>query len=148
MDLEELEMRIMRIDDIEDIEAIKQLKARYCEICDEMHSPNAITSLFAKDGIWESPEFGKAQGHAAIRELFQRFQSMFGFSHHNITNSIIDIDGDCATGIWYLMDPRGCIKVGRKIWMTARYDDDYVKIGGVWKFQHLRTTVRMVEKRS
>ncbi len=145
MDLEELEMRITRI---EDIEAIKQLKARYCEICDDMHNPNRITSLFAKDGIWESPDFGKAQGHDAIRELFQRFQDMFSFSQHNITNPIIDINGDRATGIWYIMGPWDYIKDGREIWMTARYDDDYVKIDGAWKCQYLRTTVRMVGNRS
>ena len=37
-----LEERIARI---EDIEAIKQLKARYCEICDDDHNPNDITTI-------------------------------------------------------------------------------------------------------
>ncbi|MBC8549534.1 MAG: hypothetical protein ISR96_13270 [Nitrospira sp.] len=31
--------------------------------------------------------------------------------------------------------------------MTARYDDDYVKVDGVWKYQHLRATVRMISDR-
>ena len=145
MDVKELEKRITRI---EDIEAIKQLKARYCEICDDMHNPNRITSLFVEDGIWESPDFGKAQGHEAIRNLFQEFQNMFSFSQHNITNPIIDVDGDHATGIWYIMGPWDYTKDGRKIWMTTRYDDDYVKVDGAWKYQHLRTAVRMVEDRS
>ncbi len=38
-----LEARITRL---EDIEAIKQLKARYCEICDDDHDPERITSVF------------------------------------------------------------------------------------------------------
>lgn len=145
MDLKELETRITRI---EDIEAIKKLKARYCEICDDMHNPNRITSLFAEDGIWESPDFGKAQGHGAIWELFQGFQEMFSFSQHNITNPIIDVNGDRATGIWYIMGPWDYTEDGREIWMTARYDDDYVKIDGAWKYQHLRAAVRMVGDRS
>lgn len=48
MDLRELEARITRI---EDLEAIKQLKARYCEICDEDHNPDRITSVFSEDAI-------------------------------------------------------------------------------------------------
>ena len=60
MDISELEKRITRI---EDIEAIKQLKARYCDICDDMHNPDRIASVFAEDGIWESGDFGVAQGH-------------------------------------------------------------------------------------
>ena len=69
MAMSELEQRITRL---EDIEAIKQLKARYCEICDDMHNPDRVTSVFAEDAIWESPDFGKAEGHAAIRDLFQQ----------------------------------------------------------------------------
>ena len=144
MNPQDLESRITRL---EDIESIKQLKARYCEICDDMHNPDRITSLFAEDGIWESRDFGKAKGHAAIRDLFQGFHDMFSFSQHNITNPIIEVNGDNATGIWYLIGPWDNSKDGRKIWMTARYDDDYVKVDGVWKYQHLRAEIRMVEDR-
>ena len=31
--------------------------------------------------------------------------------------------------------------------MSARYDDDYVKIDGVWKYQHLRVVIRMTADR-
>ena len=139
-----LEQRITRL---EDIEAIKQLKARYCEICDDMHNPDRITSVFAENGIWESPDFGKAQGHDAIRELFQGFQNMFSFSQHNITNPIIEVTGNRATGIWYIMGPWTNTEDEKEIWMTARYEDDYVKVDGVWKYQHLRAAVRMIADR-
>jgi SnoaL-like domain len=68
----ELEKRITQL---EDIEAIKQLKALYCDICDDNHNPDRITKIFVEDGIWEGGDFGKAQGHDAIRKLFQGFQS-------------------------------------------------------------------------
>jgi ketosteroid isomerase-like protein len=143
MDLAALEKRITRL---EDIEAIKQLKARYSHICDNMHNPDTITSVFAEDGVWESPEFGKAQGHAAIRELFQKFQKMFSASQHNMMNPVITVNGNRATGIWYIMGFWDQTD-GRKIWMSLRYDDDYVKINGEWKYQHLRVVLRMVEDR-
>ena len=60
MNLEELAARITRL---EDLEAIKQLKARYCEICDDDHNPDRITSVFAEDGVWEGRGIGTAEGH-------------------------------------------------------------------------------------
>jgi SnoaL-like domain len=97
MDLAGIERRLTRL---EDIEAIKQLKARYCEICDDDHNPERITSVFAEDGVWESEEFGVGRGHAEIRKLFQGFQKMIEFSQHNVMNPIIEVHGDRATGEW------------------------------------------------
>ena len=74
MDTAALEKRITRI---EDIESIKQLKAAYCDICDDDHNPDRITGIFSEDGIWEGDGFGKAEGHAAIRDLFKKFQIVF-----------------------------------------------------------------------
>ena len=139
-----LEARITRL---EDIEAIKQLKVRYTHVCDDDHNPETITALFAEDGIWESPDFGVAKGHAEIRALFQGFREKFSFSQHNISNPIIEVDGDRATGIWYIQGPWTETEGGKEIWMTARYDDEYVKIDGEWKYQHLRAVVRMVADR-
>jgi len=144
MDMAELEKRITRL---EDIEAIKQLKALYCDICDDMHNPDRITSVFAEDAIWESPDFGKAEGHDAIRELFQGFKEMFSFSQHNIMNPRIEVDGDRATGIWYIMGPWTHSENNEEKWFALRYDDDYVKVDGVWKYQHLRVVMRMVADR-
>lgn len=144
MDLAALEARITRL---EDIEAIKKLKAIYCDICDDMHNPDRIGALFAADGIWESPDFGKAVGPQAVRELFQKFKDMFSFSQHNIMNPIIDVDGDRATAQWYIAGPWDQTEGDRKTWMTLRYNDDYVKVNGEWKYQHLRVVLRMLEDR-
>ena len=144
MDIVELEKRITRL---EDIEAIKQLKAIYCHICDDTHNPDRIASIFAEGGIWEAEGFGKAEGHTAIRELFSGFREQFSFSQHNIMNPVINVDGERATGIWYLVGPWDATENNRKIWMTARYDDDYIKVDGEWKYQHLRADIRFTEDR-
>lgn len=140
-----LEERITRL---EDIEAIKQLKARYAEICDDMHNPERIAGVFAEDAIWESPDFGKATGHAEIRELFRGFQKMFKFSQHNMMNPIIEVNGQRATGVWYIMGPWTYTETGEQKWFALRYDDDYVKLNGQWKYAHLRVRLRMVADRS
>ena len=135
----DLERRIARL---EDIEAIKQLKARYCEICDDDHNPERIASVFAPDGIWEGAGFGKAQGHDAIRALFRRFQQLISFSQHNVMNPQLQVDGDRATGSWYFLGPFTFRKGNENKWLALRYDDDYVRIDGAWKYQHLRATLR------
>ncbi|MFZ5653606.1 MAG: nuclear transport factor 2 family protein [Pseudomonadota bacterium] len=139
MHLTDLERRIARL---EDLEAIKQLKARYCDICDADHDPERIVSVFAPDGIWEGAGFGRAQGHAAIRELFQRFQQLISFSQHQVMNPQIRLDGDHASATWYFLGPFTFRKGNQDQWLAIRYEDDYVRIDGEWKLQHLRATVR------
>jgi len=140
MDMADLERRITIQ---EDIEAIKQLKARYCAVCDDDHNTEKITTLFVEDGIWEGADLGSHQGHDAIRALFQSFKERISFSQHNVMNPIIEVNGDRATGTWYLLGPFTFRKGNRAIWLAARYDDDYVKVNSEWKFQHLRATGRM-----
>ena len=135
MDLEKLEQRISRL---EDTEAIKQLKARYCEICDDNHNPDRIVTIFAEDGIWEGRGIGRAQGHAEIRKLFEGFQEMMSFSQHMVMNSVIEVDGDTARGTWYFFGPFTFIEGNQARWQAARYQEEYVKVDGQWKFQHLK----------
>ena len=140
MTTEELERRITVI---EDIEAIKRLKARYCAVCDDNHNPDEITKLFAIDGIWEGEGIGTHPGHAAIRALFQSFQERISFSQHNVMNPIIEVDGDRAKGSWYFLGPFTFRRGNRAMWLAARYEEDYVKVNGEWKFKHLRAIGRM-----
>lgn len=140
MDNSELEKRI-RV--LEDIEAIKQLKARYCGICDDDHNPDKITTLFVEDGIWEGAGMGQHKGHAAIRKLFEGFQQQISFSQHNVMNPIVEVDGDNAKAIWYFLGPFTMRKGNRPMWLGARYEDDYVRSNGQWKFKHLRAIGRM-----
>lgn len=140
MDLAELEKRLTRI---EDRENIKELKARYCAVCDDDHNPANITKLFVEDGIWEGGGFGQAQGHAAIRDLFKNFQQLISFSQHMVMNPIIAIDGATAKATWYFLGPFTFRKNNEAKWTAVRYDDDYVKVNGEWKFKHLRAHIRM-----
>ena len=121
MDLSDIERRLIRV---EDIEAIKQLKARYCEICDDDHNPERITSVFAEDGIWESADFGTARGHTEIRQLFQKFQRLIEFSQHNVMDPIIEVHGDTATGEWYFIGPFTFREGHEARWLAAKYKDE------------------------
>ncbi len=135
MDLAELEKRITRL---EDLESIKQLKARYCEICDDNHNAERITSIFTDNGIWEGRGIGKAQGHAEIKALFENFQKKISYSQHMVLNPIIEVDGTTATGVWYFFGPFTFYEDNQAMWQAARYREDYEKVDGTWKIQHLR----------
>jgi hypothetical protein len=135
MDLAELEKRITRL---EDLESIKQLKSRYCEICDDNHDSERITSIFTDDGVWEGKGIGKAQGHAEIKALFENFQKTISYSQHMVLNPIIEVDGTTATGVWYFFGPFTFYKDNQAMWQAARYREDYEKIDGTWKIKHLR----------
>ena len=138
-----LEERITRL---EDIEAIKQLKARYCEICDDDHNPELITTIFSDDGIWDGGRIGVAKGHAEIRALFTTFAQRISFSQHMVMNPMIDVSGDTATARWYFFGPFTVRASNgeQAMWQSTRYVDDYVKQKGCWKLQHLRVRGRSI----
>jgi len=140
MSTEGLEKRIAVL---EAIEEIKRLKARYSNVCDTGYDPDQITKLFTKDGVWEGGEFGIATGHAALREMFEGLQKAVSFAQHNAMNPVIEVMGDHAKGTWYLFCPYTSRANNRACWIAGRYEDDYIKVDGEWKFQHLRAIIRM-----
>ncbi len=140
--MDDAELR-QRLTVLEDIEAIKRLKAEYCDICDDDHNQERIVRIFAEDGIWEGKGVGRAQGHAELRQLFRKFQERISFSQHNVFNPRIEVKGNEAHGTWYFLGPFTFRKNNQQAWLAARYEDDYVKLNGVWKFKHLRAIGRM-----
>ena len=137
MSLEDLENRI-RV--LEDIEAIKQLKAWYCVYCDarDPADPDAIASLFTEDAVWDGGRFGRHEGREEIRSFFQRVPQILSFAVHMVMNPIIEINGDTATGIWYLLEPCTFAEGNRAVWGAALYDEEYVRVNSQWKIQNLK----------
>ena len=132
---------------LQDIEAIKRLKAEYCDICDDAHNPDRMVSIFAEDGIWDGIREGKgvwrAQGHEDIRKLAKSFAERVSFSQHNVFNPRIEVNDNAAHGRWNFLGPFTFRKGNRQIWLAVFYEDDCVKVNGVWKFQRSGALVRM-----
>lgn len=134
--LEDLERRLRAI---EDIEAIKRLKFRYADACDRNYDADTLASLFTEDAIWDGGLFGRHEGREAIRTFFANVSSDIPFALHYMMNPIINVDGDEATGAWYLFqtctfaDARG----NTAIFGAARYDELYRRVDGEWKFFRL-----------
>lgn len=135
--LVDLERRIQRL---EDIEAIKVLKARYADACDRNYDVDTLASLFAEDAIWDGGLFGVHEGREAIRTFFEGVPSDIPFAMHYMMNPIIEVDGDEATGNWYLFQTCTFAEGNQAIFGAGRYDERYRRIDGDWKFSRLTLT--------
>jgi hypothetical protein len=136
-DLSDLDRRLKRL---EDIEAIKQLKYRYWRHLD-LKQWDELARTFAPDatvcyssGKYEfrgvdaimkflSESLGEARGSVTIHQ-----------GHHPEIELLGD---DTARGTWALYNYMFNIRENRGIRIGAYYDDEYVKLGGAWKFKHI-----------
>ena len=137
MTLEHIERRLKAL---EDVEEIKRLKARYCAYCDDNYDADGIAGLFTEDAVWDGGIRGKAEGRSQIRDFFVRAPSRLPFAVHMVMNPIIEVDGDDASGTWYLFQACTFADGERAVWGSARYDEQYVRVDGEWKFKHLTLT--------
>ena len=125
-----------------DVEQIKQLKHRYCGYCDEQYDPHGIAALFVEDGVWDGGPFGKYEGRDAIHKFFANASNLISFANHYVTNPIIEIDGDTATGRWDLWQPMVSEPETTACWLIAKYREEYVRRDDTWMFRTLTVDVK------
>jgi ketosteroid isomerase-like protein len=130
----------------EDRAKIEDLQARYLFALD-FRDADAYAATFAEDGVLDYGA-GKIQGRQAIREMVagmranterQGAQDTSGLrpaaGRHNISNIVVDIDGDRATGTayWFHM---GNANAERSAQLNSfgHYEDELVKVNGEWLF--------------
>lgn len=134
MSLEAVEKRLRAM---EDIEEIKHLKARYCAYCDDNYSIEGLASLFTEDAIWDGGMLGRAEGVQQIKDFFVNAQKRLPFAVHMVLNPVIEVNGDTGKGTWYLLQACTYSEGNRAVWGSGRYDEEYVKVDGQWKFKNL-----------
>jgi hypothetical protein len=132
---------------LRDIEEIRQLKYRYCAYCDDGYDADGIASCYAKNGAFGS-RIGEphVQGRDAIRDAFRGQSKIFPFAMHRVSNPIIEVTGDRATGAWTLFQP---CTVNRPdgpeaAWIAGGYSDIYVREDGQWLFEFVAIKMHFV----
>jgi ketosteroid isomerase-like protein len=123
-----------------DIEEIKRLKARYAAACDDNYDADAIAALFTENAVWDGGKLGRADGREAIRRFFRRASDIFPFAIHHVMNPSINVQGDRASGQWYLLQPATRAPGNQAVWLSAVYHDEYERVDGKWMCAGLRVT--------
>ncbi|NUU21035.1 MAG: nuclear transport factor 2 family protein [Streptomycetaceae bacterium] len=150
---------IRRIEVLEAEADIRRLQARYMFLCDtpcpefgvrdDAHRIDLIMDLYADDAVWEGvgeyydDQFGRAEGHAAIRRHFEEFWGQkrdpaLLLNAHYLTSEQIHVDGDEATGQWIHMQP-WLFADGTSLLRSSRLGNAFRKTDGVWKITRTRT---------
>lgn len=132
-----------RLQIFEDTIEISHLKASYCNAADggwdrPSHNADKVASLFIDEGVWDCGEYGRVAGREAIRSLFREFQR-FPFAFHRISNPVIKVNGDVATGEWHLLCPI-IIDDKQSMWIGGMYNDEFVRTPEGWRFKNLKFT--------
>lgn len=134
----------------EDRALIEDLQARYMFAFD-FHDVDKYVSCFTEDGIVDIVGM-KWQGHKEIREMLasmvqkapedeskpasEEEKELYpATGRHNITNIVLKIDGDRATGRAYWFN-YGNRNPERKAVLNSygHYEDEMVKVNGQWLF--------------
>ncbi len=132
--LEKLEARIQIL---EDIEAIKKLQADFCYVNDSFDWQKTV-DLFTDDAVAEYGPFGNYQGKAEITKFCRdELPQGLSFLQHMLHNPVIEVKGSTATGSWYFETPATQAPQPKAIWIAGKYNGEYVKINGEWKFKRL-----------
>jgi hypothetical protein len=124
------------IDRLVAIEDIQQLKARYMSCIDTRDLPclrdtvfTPETDLYFKGGDYEIA----VKGWPEIEKFYQGAFTPQKFGMHQVHTREIEVDGDDATGIWYLHDVFVNLEQGTTLQGSALYRDDYVKTAAGWR---------------
>jgi len=125
------------IRELADREAIRDLACRYAH-CVWRQDVSGAVELFAEDGVMDTGDRPAIRGRAALLEAYQGMVGGAGLQPF-VHNHVIELHGDHASGNCYL-DLRGSLE-GRSMIGAGYYDDEYVRVGGEWKFHSRKLTM-------
>jgi len=115
-----------------DKDAIKELWYNNCYLIDQ-GEVDAVMEAFTEDAIMNTGAFGSAEGRDSIREMLgELFDEELLFTRHMVHMPLIEIDGDEATGKWYLDCP-SILGDGEAAWTQGTYKHTFRRVNGEWK---------------
>ena len=124
-----------RIDRLESRAAIAELCTEYCILCDARDMPR-FADLFTSDIVFESSDGGmNSSGIDDVIDMFNRTLAVRGPGFHWTHDRLLtfdDTDSDRATGV--VLAHAETSPNGRPSLAALRYDDDYRREGGIWRF--------------
>ena len=120
-----------------EIEEIKQLKARYFRGIDTGNLELLQTVLTEDVQIrFDSPTYQyEINGITQAMDFYRTAFTSRRFGMHNGHTPEIKVDGNKATGLWYLNDLFINLDEQTILTGSALYEDCYIKVGEQWRIQ-------------
>ena len=115
----------------DDIDAIKSLKYRYMR-CVDLRLWDELAATLAPE---VTATYGKRLSYTGRDEVVEGLKGQMTndvITEHQLHHPEIEIDGDTATGVWYLQDRVIVPAFDTYIFGGAFYDDAYAYIDGRW----------------
>lgn len=119
------------------IEQIKQLKARYFRSIDTCNVELLKTVLTDDVSIrFDSPTYQfELKGADAALDFYRNAFTHRKFGMHNGHTPEISVEGEHASGLWYLNDIFINLDDNTLLNGSAIYEDHYIKVEGQWRIQ-------------
>jgi SnoaL-like domain len=122
--------------DLADIEAIKQVKYRYLRALDTKHWDDFADTLAEDITADYGPSLGEELHFANRTDLVDYMRSALGpavITEHRVTHPEITVNGDTASGSWYLQDRVIVAEYNFMLIGAAFYRDQYRRTDHGWK---------------
>jgi hypothetical protein len=121
-----------------DLEEIRQLRYSFSWAL-ETSAPDELADLFTEVGWIDVGPWGRMEGQETIRRGYGRAyrNAEQWTAMHAVTNPRIRIDGDDATGTWYLLDCTASGAGEPALGILGVYDETYRRVDGAWKISSM-----------
>lgn len=135
---------------LNDLEAIRTLRRHYHECINEGRNAEII-NLFAADPEIDFAHLGRGKGKAQVNAFFSGISipapgggqpQLYSFVKQFIHNMVVNVHGDTADGFSYLEAKP--IYNDESFLVAGRYDDEYVRENGQWKFKSMKLTAHFM----
>jgi SnoaL-like protein len=128
-----------RMREMEDREAIKELRHLYSYHVDQGKMAECA-ALYSDDAVADFGPLGVFRGRDQVRGFYCEYlPANFVEMRHYVHNHVIRLAGDRGDGECYF-EVKLISREGKGFSIAGRYDDEFVRVGGQWKFKARRVT--------
>jgi ketosteroid isomerase-like protein len=128
-----------RLQTMEDMEAIRSFHNDYIFYLNS-HQWDAMADCFTEDAyaLIHEPCHGKEAIHRHFTERIAKLNTVNTRNVHFATQPVIIVDGQKAKSHWQIYIMISDQATGSPLkWIPGRYDCEYAKINGQWKFSSM-----------
>ena len=128
-----------------DQQEITELLARYADAVNR-RDRQAWTAVWLEDSIYSLNGGPQKKGRDAIVALYVKAMDNVESMLQLVHNGTVEVDGDSATGRWYVSEQHG-LGDDKSVFVIGVYQDRYVRTADGWKFAERHFDQLYVESR-